>query len=261
MRRLAAISIVIVFGTGVLSFAYDEPFQPEEVKLILLNALVPPPATLDSVFVEGESAIKFAFLDTTLVAVVGWRFDCNSRKIFSLDSVWVKSLSLFSAKDGRWIPIERTDLVSGRSLREIAGVILYPFFLARKKFRGYSFKVQKKKTEIGKEECYKITVRPIKEDNDEESPFYGYIYIADEDNPFPVRFEHHRKSTTGISVIRWDFEKIEGLDSYFPTKILVKMENEMCNYEFGAQINLRFGKCEVKEKLNSERGETGGTER
>jgi len=257
MRQIFA----IIFLGGVLSatFAVDEPLSPEEIKMILVNSLSPPPQYYDSALVRAESAIKYAVIDTPVVAVVNWVFACDQRKIFRLDSVSVKSVAVFSASDGKWFPVERQDVLSEQNLLDLGKILLYPFFLVRKNFAGYSLSVLKKKVVIDDIECYKVKVKPRKEDNDEESPFYGYFYISDEDHPRPVRFEHRRKSTTGVSLIRWDFAKLDGIDCYFPERVLIGVEAQMCDYDFGAQVRISMGRMEGVSKFNDRGGNAGGT--
>ena len=246
--------VLIALGIGGIGlvYAYDAPLESDEIKSILLKKLVPDidSDTIPELF--GESSIRFALIDTPIMAISSWKFSYDPKRIWKVKKLEIKRISIYSADNGKWFPTTIDDVISQATFDSISRLLLYPFSIVAKRFRGYSFKAQKKRVEVDGNDCIKISVRPLKEDNDEESPFYGYIYITDDDNSRPIRFEHRKESTTGTIIVRWEFKNIDKLNCVFPYKFKITTQNKLCNFKLISQIKIFFGDFEVRGKSNSQ---------
>ena len=247
--RFAHCLTFIALAIGLV-YSYDTPLEQDEIKSILIKSLIPDAHSGQLPKLLGESSIQFAVIDTPIMVISSWQFSYNPKKIWKVSNFQVKRTSLYSSTNGNWSPANVDDIISENTFDNILRLFLYPFSIVAKRFRGYSFKSQKKRVEIDGKDCIKISVKPLKEDNDEESPFSGYLYITDEDEPRPIRLEHHRKSTTGTVIVRWEFKHIDELNCDFPYKMTVSTRNEMCNFKLDSQIKIFFGDFEVPKNSN-----------
>ncbi|RKZ34962.1 hypothetical protein DRQ33_00990 [bacterium] len=239
--NFTAFCLLFLFLSVNVVYPFDEPFSSQQIENILLQNLIPVIQMNDSSRLLGEASVRYALLDTSIMAITSWKFSPHSSKVWELDNLDINRISIFSPNTGKWILTESNDLIPHRTLQKISRLLLYPFSLVSKRFKGYTIKALKRTVKLESGECYKISVKPVKEDNDEEAPFYGYFYISQENDPKPVRFEYRRNSSLGTGIIRWDFKFIEEFKCYFPYKLTIMMDSQMCNFDFNSEVKLYFG--------------------
>jgi len=225
---------------GVIFAADSEPPATEQIKVLLLQALVPDIHPDESVIFTGEASIRFAVLDTPLMVISSWNFSYNPQKLWEAETPSIRKISVFSPNDAKWFPTDAIDAFSEETLDEIAQLLIYPYSILAKRFKGYTINSQKKRIELGNDRCLKISVKPVFEDNDEDSPFFGHFYIADDKDHRIVRMEHSKESANTVTMVRWDFKHIENLNCDFPYRMTISVESEMCNFEFNTQVKVYF---------------------
>jgi len=248
LRWGSAYGIVLLFVLMDIGFAdYDEPLTTEQVKMILIQRLLPDVAAEDSICLTGEASIRFAVLDTPMMAITSWDFYYHSTKVWAVETPEVRKISLYSPIDVKWYPTEAIDIFSSQNLSGVAELLIYPFYIAAKRVKGYSIKTQKKRIEIGGVKCHKIAIKPIYEDNEEESPLWGHVYISDDKMNRIVRIEHQKASVNATNTVRWDFKYIEEIGCDFPFKLTISTRAKMCNFKFSSDMKIYFAKLSIVE--------------
>ncbi len=242
----SAYGIILLFVLMGIGFAdYDEPLANEQVKMILIQRLLPDIASEDSIYLTGEASIRFAVLDTPMMAITSWAFYYHPAKMWTVETPEVRKISLYSPVDVKWYPTDAVDIFTSENLSGVAELLIYPFYIASKRVKGYSIRAQKKRIEIGGVKCHKIAIKPIYEDNDEESPLWGHVYISDDKTNRIVRIEHQKVSANATNTVRWDFKYIAEIGCDFPFKLTVSTRVEMCNFKFSSDMKIYFSKLSV----------------
>jgi len=244
MCKITSPSYTILFSfLSILSaFASDDVnIKSEQAELFLMRRLAKEfPA---GAVVDAKGAIYFSTLDTMIKSHISCRFSFDPKRLWHPESETIVK-NFFNA-GGVFIPFQDStqNIISKRAIGEIAELISYPFFIASKRFKGYNFTVRKKFTEINGIRCIKISVKPNSDDNLEESPMTGNIYIADDEVHRIVRFEHRIRRSGVEQLIWWDFKNLGEFD--FPYKITASLATEMCGINYETMIKTYFADLQL----------------